>query len=191
VPVPYYPNADIPPGWDANPSDWAERLPVLLLAGAGFLIASYLTLYQLGVFSHIFEPFFGNDSRRILHSWLSRVLPVPDASLGAAGYLADIILGVTGGRDRWRRLPGVVVLYGLAVCGVCTTSVLFVILQPLLFHGYCTLCMTSALVSTLMVGPALVEVLAALQHLKQALATGQPFWQALFGEGRSSMARGH
>lgn len=191
MPVPYYPNADIPPGWDANPSAWAERLPVLLLAVAGFLIASYLTLYQLGVFSHIFEPFFGNDSRRILHSWLSRVLPVPDASLGAAGYLADIILGVIGGRERWRRLPGVVVLYGLAVCGVCATSVLFVILQPLLFHGYCTLCMTSALISTLMVGPALTEVLASLQHLKQLLHSGQPLWPSLFGQGRSSIARGH
>ena len=41
-----------------------------------------LALYQLGYFSEVWEPFFGNGSAEVLHSALSRVLPIPDAALG-------------------------------------------------------------------------------------------------------------
>jgi hypothetical protein len=158
---------DIPPGWSYDPSSWRERLPIVVLALAGFVIAGYLALYQFGVVRHVWEPFFGDGSERVLHSAISRLLPVPDATLGAAGYLVDAVSGVIGGRGRWRRLPWVVIVFGIAVGPLGAVSVALVMIQPLLVHGWCTLCLTSALVSVLMIGPAMDEMLASLQYLKR------------------------
>jgi uncharacterized membrane protein len=159
--------SDTPPGWSYDPSSWRERIPILVLALVGFCIASYLALYQLGVLKHVWEPFFGDGSERVLHSVISRLLPVPDAALGAAGYLADVVSGVVGGRGRWRTLPWVVIVFGIAVGPLGAVSITLVIIQPLLVHGWCTLCLTSALISVLMIGPAMDEKLASLQHLKR------------------------
>jgi hypothetical protein len=43
------------------------------------------------VFTRVWEPFFGEGSRVILTSSVSRLLPVPDAALGAFGYLLDAV----------------------------------------------------------------------------------------------------
>ncbi len=48
-----------PPGWSYNPSGWSQRLPIVGLALVGFGIATYLTLFQVGVLSSVWEPFFG------------------------------------------------------------------------------------------------------------------------------------
>jgi hypothetical protein len=96
---------DRPAGWDYNPSGWLERVPILGAALMGFGIAAYLALYQLGVIPTVWEPFFGDGSERILHSSLSRVLPVPDAALGAGEYLLEAVSGAMGGRTRWRTMP--------------------------------------------------------------------------------------
>ncbi len=158
---------EIPPGWSYDPSSWRERIPIVVLALAGFVIAGYLALYQFGVVRHVWEPFFGDGSERVLHSAISRLLPVPDATLGAAGYLVDAVSGVIGGRGRWRTLPWIVIVFGIAVGPLGAVSIALVMIQPLLVHGWCTLCLASALVSVLMIGPAMDEMLASLQHLKR------------------------
>jgi Vitamin K epoxide reductase family. len=160
-------DSDTPPGWSYDPSSWRERIPILILALVGFGIASYLALYQLGVVQHVWEPFFGDGSERVLHSAISRLLPVPDAALGATGYLVDAVSGVIGGHGRWRTLPWVVIVFGIAVGPLGAVSITLVIIQPLLVHGWCTLCLTSALISVLMIGPAMDEMLASLQYLKR------------------------
>jgi hypothetical protein len=66
-----------PPGWRDNPSSWPQRLPIVAVAAVGFAIATYLTLFQVGVLGSVWEPFFGDGSRTVLGSSLSRVLPVP------------------------------------------------------------------------------------------------------------------
>ena len=85
-----------PAGWRANPSAWAERLPMAGVALVGFAIATYLTLFQLGVLERVWEPSFGDGSRTVLTSGVSRPLPVPDAALGAAGHLLDAVAGLVG-----------------------------------------------------------------------------------------------
>ena len=62
----------IPPGWSYNPSAWPERVPLLIIAAAGLLIALYLGLYQLHIFSTVWEPFFGNGTKKILTSSVAR-----------------------------------------------------------------------------------------------------------------------
>ena len=173
---------DSPPGWDYNPSSWKQRLPLVGLAMLGFGIALYLALYQLGVFESVWEPFFGRGSETILHSWVSRILPVSDAALGAFSYVLDAVTGVIGGRKRWRTMPWMVVLFGIAVGPLGAASVLLVILQPVLFGTWCTLCLASAVVSVVMIGPAMDEVLASLQHLRRERARGVSLWRAFWGK---------
>ncbi|HXH81353.1 MAG TPA: vitamin K epoxide reductase family protein [Candidatus Tectomicrobia bacterium] len=172
-----------PPGWTANPSSWSQRLPIAGLALLGFAIALYLALFQWGVLPTVWEPFFGAGSRIILESPVSRILPIPDAALGAFGYLADAVTALVGGRDRWRTMPWIVVLFGVAVGPLGAVSVLLVILQPVLLGAWCTLCLASAVVSVAMIGPALDEVLASVQHLRRVQRSGGSLWRAFWGPG--------
>jgi len=171
----------IPPGWDKNPSSWSERLPIVVLALIGFGIATYLALYQWRIFATVWEPFFGDGSRIILNSRISHIFPIPDAALGAFGYLLDAVTGVIGSRSRWRTMPWIVVVFGLAVGPLGIISVMLVIFQPVLFDAWCTLCLASALVSVLMIGPAADEVLASLQYLKREHLRGRSLWRAFWG----------
>jgi uncharacterized membrane protein len=176
--------AHVPPGWSYNPSSWPERLPIIALALVGFGIATYLALYQFGVTSSPWEPFFGSGSRRILTSGISRMLPIPDATLGALGYLLDAVSGAIGGTERWRTMPWIVIIFGLAVGPFGAVSILLVIAQPLRVHAWCTLCLASAAVSVLMIGPAMDELLASLQHLKRERSLGHSVWRAFWGVAR-------
>jgi uncharacterized membrane protein len=172
---------DVPPGWGYNPSSWSQRLPIVSVALVGFFIAGYLALYQWGVFTHVFEPFFGNGSSRILHSSVSTLLPIPDAALGAFGYLLDAVSGLIGHRDRWYRMPWIVIVFGFAVGPLGAVSIALVILQPVLFNGWCSLCLTSAAISVFMIGPAMDELLASLQYLKRQKHAGSSLWQTFWG----------
>ncbi len=170
-----------PPGWTYNPSTWSQRLPIVVAAVVGLAIATYLSLFQLNVVPTIWEPFFGNGSREILTSSVSNVLPVPDALLGALGYFADAMTGVIGGKRRWKTMPWIVIVFGLAVGPLGGVSILLVVLQPVLFDAWCTLCLASAFISVLMIGPALDEMLASMQYVKRERDRGRSTWRVFWG----------
>jgi uncharacterized membrane protein len=182
--------SDVPPGWSYNPSSWPERVPLIGLALVGALVAGYLTLYQIGVLNSVWDPLFGAGSQVILKSSVSRLLPIPDAALGALGYLVDAASGAIGGRDRWRTRPWIVIVFGIAVGPLGLVSILLVILQPVLFHAWCTLCLASAVISIAMIGPAMDELLASLQHLCRERARGRALWQAFWGAGPAMVEPG-
>lgn len=177
-----------PPGWSKNPSEWGERIPIVALALGGTAIATYLTLYQIDVMSGVWEPFFGDGSRTILNSKVSHILPIPDAALGAFGYLLDAVTGSIGGAKRWRTMPWMVILFGMAVGPLGAISILLVILQPVMFDAFCTLCLASAVISVLMIAPAMDEFLASLQHLKRERAAGRSLWRTFWGLGTQGAA---
>jgi uncharacterized membrane protein len=172
----------IPPGWSYNPSSWSERLWLVAVAGMGFLLSGYLALYQWGVIAHVWKPFFGNESQKVLHSFLSKVLPIPDAALGALAYAFDGVTGVIGGRDRWRSMPWMVIVFGLAVGPLGFVSVFLVIAQPVLLDAWWSLCLFSALISLVMIGPAMDEVLASLQFLRHCSEHNMPPGACFGGE---------
>lgn len=176
-----HPDDGVPPGWDYNPATWGERIPIVALAMLGFGIATYLSLYQLDVIESVWEPFFGDGSRKILNSSVSHILPIPDAALGAIGYLVDAVAGVIGGTRRWRTMPWIVVVFGVAVGPLGAVSILLVVLQPVLLDAWCTLCLASAVVSVAMIGPAMDELLASLQHLRRVHDRGGSVWRAFWG----------
>jgi hypothetical protein len=172
---------DIPPGWSYNPATWDQRAPIIVLAVIGFLTAGYLAAYQFRIIDDVWEPFFGDGSLTILNSPVSDVLPVPDAALGAFGYLLDAVAGAIGGKNRWRTMPWIVVLFGVAVGPLGLVSVMLVVFQPVLFDAWCTLCLLTAFISVVMIGPAMDEVLASLQYLQRARQSGKSWWRAFWG----------
>lgn len=173
----------IPPGWTYNPSHWSERIPLVVVAAVGLAIALYLSAYQLRLVPSIWDPFFGSaSSERILDSPISSVLPIPDALMGAIGYLLDAVTGVIGSTKRWKTMPWIVILFGVAVGPLGLTSLFLVIAQPVLFDAWCTLCLTSAAISTVMIGPAMDEVLASLQYMQRVKRSNLSVWKAFWGD---------
>jgi hypothetical protein len=50
-----------------------------------------------------------------------------------------------------------------------------------LFGAWCTLCLASAVVSVVMIGPAMDEFLASLQYLQCARREGRSVWRVFWG----------
>src|SRR3990170_6908614 len=172
---------NMPPGWNYNPSSWPQRIPLIVVALIGFLIALYLGLYQVEIFSTVWEPFFGDGSERVLNSFISEAFPVPDALLGAFGYVLDVVTGIIGKTDRWKAKPWIVILFGIAVGPLGLVSVVLVIFQPVLVGAWCTLCIVTAIISVVMISPAMDELLASLQYLQRVKQNGYSFWKAFWG----------
>ncbi|MGI8952605.1 MAG: vitamin K epoxide reductase family protein [Chitinophagaceae bacterium] len=171
----------IPPGWSYNPSTWPQRLPLFFIALIGVGIATYLSLYQLKITDHVWDPFFGNQTEKILTSPVSKLLPVPDALLGVFAYLIDVVSGAIGNTIRWKTKPWIVIVFGIAVGPLGLVSILLVISQPVFFNAWCTLCLCSAVISVVMISPAMDEMLASLQFLQRVKRSGNSVWKAFWG----------
>ena len=69
---------DVPPGWSYNPSEWTQRLPIIVLAIVGLYVSRYLAAYQLGYIPGVWDPFFAasspldprNGTEDIITSWV-------------------------------------------------------------------------------------------------------------------------
>lgn len=165
----------VPPGWDENPTAWPKRIALAGLALVGLLVAGYLTLFQLGVFPKVWDPFFRSEPV------LTLLEPFPDAALGVLAYGAEIVLSFVGGRDRWRTAPWTVLAFGAVILGGAVVSVLLMMTQPLFAHAWCTLCLASAAISLAIFGWGADEPLAALQHLNRVREFGGSVWSVLWG----------
>lgn len=177
-------NRDTPPGWSYNPSAWRERWLLLALATLGLLAALYTALSQLGVVGAMVDPFFGSaSSYAVTHSEIARLLPVPDGVLGVVGYCCDFVFGAIGGERRWRIRPWVVLLFALVILALGVVSLALTILQGAVIGSWCTVCLISAAVSTLILGLGIGEALASLQYLAlvRMKAGGAAAWRALWG----------
>ena len=177
------PGPDIPPGWSYNPSGWIQRGPIIAMALIGFFLSRYLAAYQLGHIEDVWDPFFGDGTRRVLDSDVSRAWPVSDAGLGAASYLIEALSGVMGARNRWRTMPWMVVMFGVLVVPLGIVSLVLVMLQPIAVGAWCTLCLVTAFAMLIMVSPALDEVIAMGQFLAAARREGQPVWTVFWTGG--------
>jgi uncharacterized membrane protein len=133
------------------------RALIAVLALLGLVIAARLGAYQLGLLPLPWEPFFGDGPRLVLHSTLSRALPIPDAVLGAAAYAVELGLQLHRSR-RWALASGIV------ACAMAATGLALVLVQALAVHAFCTLCLASAAISWLILAPAVMEALAALRR---------------------------
>jgi len=174
------PGSGAPPGWSYNPSGWVQRLGIVFLAMIGFFLARYMAAFQLGHIVSPWDPFFGESTKLVLTSDVSKAFPVSDAGLGALSYLLDALAGLIGGKRRWRTMPWMVVLFGLLIIPPGVTSIVLVILQPVSIGAWCTLCLVASVVMLLMVSPALDEVIATGQFLLRTKREGGSIWRALW-----------
>lgn len=174
------PGPDVPPGWSYNPSAWPQRAGIIALALAQFLAARYMAAHQLGHVPHAWDPAFGDGTRRVLNSDVSKAFPVSDAGLGAVTYLVEALTGFLGGPRRWRSMPWAVLLFGVLVVPVGVVSIVLVVLQPLAVGAWCGLCLITAFVTVFMVSPAVDELVATGQFLLRVRRDGKPFWPALW-----------
>lgn len=157
------------PPWDYNPSAWSQRIPLCVLAGVGFVISSYLALYEWRLIPAVWDPMFGDGSARVLDSDVSHTLyrwfGVPDAALGALAYLGDAVLGLAGSTRRWQYRPWMVILFGLDVIPLGGVSAVLVLLQATVVGYWCFLCLVSAAISIILIYWAYDEVWSSLAYL--------------------------
>jgi uncharacterized membrane protein len=163
-------NVNAPP-WKRNPSSWSQRIPICVLAGLAFLIASYMALYQWRLIEDVWDPVFGAQTRHVLDSEVSenmrRWFRIPDAALGALAYLGDLIFGLAGSTRRWQYRPWLVLLFGLDVIPLGIVSAVLVVMQGTVVGAWCFLCLVTAVISLLLVALAYDEVWSTLQYLKR------------------------
>ena len=172
---------NVPPGWSYNPSSWNQRVPVIFLSWVGFFIARYLGAFQLGYIDSVWDPFFGDGTRQILESKVSKSFPVSDATLGAFSYILDVLFGYAGNTHRWRTMPWVVIIFGILIIPLGIVSITLVILQPVSVGAWCTLCLCSATVSLIMIPFSIDEVVATYQLMKyEKKKRNRSYWNTLW-----------
>lgn len=174
------PGPNVPPGWSYNPSSWPQRVPVIFLAWVGFFVARYMGAFQLEIIDTVWDPFFGDGTRKVLTSAVSESFPVSDATLGAFSYILDVLFAYAGGTHRWRTMPWVVIIFGILIIPLGVVSITLVILQPVSVGHWCTLCLTSASISLLMIPFTLDEVLATVQMMIYEKKRGKSIWSTLW-----------
>lgn len=191
---------DVPPGWSFNPSSWAQRAPVILLAFVGLYFSRYLAAYQLGHIDSVWEPFFAgsadpkNGTEEIVTSPVSEAFPVPDAGLGALVYVIEIVTGVIGSQRRWRTMPWLVTLFGIMIVPLGIVSIGFIIIQPIVIGTWCTLCLIGAAAMLLQIPYSIDELAATLEFLWRRRKAGAPVLKIFFtgdtdeGEARRASA---
>jgi len=168
---------DIPPGWTYNPSSWIRRWLGIALALLGFFISRYLAAHQLGYIQHAWDPFFGDGSDKVTGSALSRSFPISDAGFGSVAYMMEVLTGFMGDRARWRTAPFIAVMFALLVLPLGVTSIVLVIMQPIVVGAWCGLCLISAVGLIMSVPLAVHEAIAVGQFLIQAKRQNKNFWQ--------------
>jgi uncharacterized membrane protein len=160
----------IPPGWSYSPSTWAQRMPIIAMGLIGFLIARYLTAYQLGHVSSVWDPFFSgkgalNGTETIITSDVSKAWPIPDGGLGAVAYMLEILMAAMGSRNRWRMMPWMVTFFGILVVPLGVVSIYFITIQPIVIGTWCSLCLVAGLAMVIMIPFAVDELVAMGQFL--------------------------
>jgi nucleoside-diphosphate-sugar epimerase len=171
---------DIPPGWDYSPSDWTQRLPIIVLALLGFFLSRYMAAFQLGHIPGAWDPFFGDGTETIITSEMSRAWPVPDAGLGAMSYMLEALSGIMGDRKRWRTMPWMVALFGFLVVPLGGVSIFFIVIQPIWIGTWCTLCLIAAAAMVVMIPYSLDEIVAMAQFLRERKQAGRPLWDVFW-----------
>lgn len=180
-----------PPGFSWNPSGWNQRVPIAILGFIAAAISSYLALFQWGIISTVWDPFFGDQTIRVIDSSTShtmyRWIGIPDAALGALAYFGDAIFGIAGSTRRWQFRPWLVILFGIDVIPLGIVSAILVLTQGFVIGSWCTLCLVTAIISLVLVVMAYDEVWASLLYLRFIYKNHRSmFWDVLWGRRPSS-----
>lgn len=123
----------------------SRRQLIALLAVVGACIATYLTLYKIGVIGTL-SCSIGSCETVNTSKW-SRLIGIPIAAWGLGYYLTVLVMAFVGMQPRFEESPGfarallAVTTVGLLVSGYLTALELFVI------HAICMWCVISAIIA--------------------------------------------
>ena len=177
----------VPPGWSYNPSTWAQRMPIIVLAFVGLYVSRYLAAYQFGHIPDVWDPFFAgsaadpqNGTEEVITSWVSKAFPVSDAALGGYVYMLEILTGLIGSQARWRTMPWLVVLFGLMIAPLGVISILFIIIQPIVIGTWSIIALIGAAAILVQIPYSLDELIATMQFLKRRVKAGRNWLRLLF-----------
>jgi len=131
----------------SRPEPSSRHLVIGDLAVLGALISGYLALYELNVTQTVWDPLFGDGSRQVLTSSVSKALPVPDAVLGFLTYAVEAVLAFAIGLGYARASGAAGALLCLVVLGLTGAAIVLIGVQLFVVHALCTLCLASAAVS--------------------------------------------
>lgn len=177
-----------PRPWRYNPSRWGERWTIAGLALAAAAVSAYMAMYQYGLIDSVWDPFFGEQSHQVLDSDIShrmaRWFRMPDAALGAIGYVADALLALAGSTRRWQFRPWLVATFGLVVIPMSAVSFTLVAAQGLVLKLWCLPCLVTALLSLALMVLAADEVVSSFLYLRRIRRDGGcpgDVWSAFWG----------
>lgn len=177
----------VPHGWSYNPSGWIQRMPIIALALLGLFVSRYLGAYQLEQVPGVWEPFFAGDptnpqngTEEIITSDVSRMIPVPDAALGAWVYGIEVVTGLIGSARRWRTMPWLVIAFGILIAPLGLVSIFFIIIQPIAIGTWSTLTLIGASAMLIQIPYSIDELLASLQFIRRRHKAGKNWLRVLF-----------
>ena len=177
----------IPLGWTYNPSSWSQRVPIIMMALLGLYVSRYLAAYQLGHIPSVWDPYFAgsasdprNGTEEIITSWVSEAWPFPDAAIGGYTYLMEILTGIVGTARRWRTMPWLVIAFGLMIAPLGITSIVFIIIQPVVLGTWSIVALLGAAAILVQIPYSLDELIATLQFLRRRAQAGQNWLRVLF-----------
>lgn len=176
-----------PRPWSYNPSSWGQRIQMAVIALFATFIALYLGLYQWGVISTVWDPFFGDGTKNVLTSDLSheftKWIRLPDAILGVFAYFSDAVFALAGSERRWQDRPWLVILFGIDVIPLGIVSIILVIMQGLVVKYWCFLCLVTAAVSLTLILLAYDEVFSSCIYLAEVYKRSnlRTTWWAFWG----------
>jgi uncharacterized membrane protein len=159
-----------------DPTGWRRRGVLLGLALAGLLIATYLTLYQVGVLASVWDPVFGQRASRVV---LGLAEPVPDAAAGAVAYAGEIVLLLIGGLGRRRGKAWTCLALGAILAVGAVVSIALIVVQAVVARQWCLLCLGSAALSLMLFALGIGEARAAAGHVRRARERGVALSDAL------------
>jgi hypothetical protein len=114
---------------------------------------------------------------------VSQAWPVSDAGLGAVTYMLEIVTGLMGGRNRWRTMPWLVIVFGIMIVPLGAVSIFFIIIQPIVIGTWCSLCLLAAAAMLLQIPYSFDELVATGQFLAERRRRGKPLLAVfLFGD---------
>ena len=169
-----------PQGWSYNPSGWAQRWIMIVLAFAGWMVSRYLAAFQLGYIDQAFDPFFGISTENVLNSKMSEGMPISDAGFGAIAYTIEFLMGWMGGPSRWRTMPWMVTFFGILVIPLGFVHIFLVISQPVMVGEWCTFCLLAAAIMLPMIPLQVDEVIAMGQFMMNSKRKGESLWKTFW-----------
>jgi hypothetical protein len=81
-------------------------------------------------------------------------------------------------------MPWMVAFYGVLVIPLGLVHILLVVSQPVVVGAWCTFCLLAALIMLPMLPLEGDEVVAMLQHMRQAKRRGEPLWSVFWKGGQ-------